>query len=378
VSGSSVHERSGQAQRLERVRDAMREHGLDALLVQGLLDIRYLTSFTGSNALLILAAEPSGSDEAGVDRFLTDFRYEDQSAEQVPAGFARVIVKGNLLDAVAGVLAQRGGRLGFDEEGLSFGAHERLRASVERAWELVPSGGVLRATRMVKDAGEIERMRAAAQLADAALSRLLEDGLAGRSERDVAIDLEARMRRLGAEAASFPTIVAAAEHGARPHAVPRAQTIAKDVLVTIDWGALHEGYCSDCTRTYATGEAISEQAREVYELVRRAQEEGLAAVRPGLNGRELDAVARAVVEAGGHGKHFGHGLGHGVGMDIHEGPRLGRDGTLEPLVTGNVVTIEPGVYLPGELGVRIEDLVAVSEDGADVLNGLPKDLTVIG
>jgi Xaa-Pro aminopeptidase len=147
--------------------------------------------------------------------------------------------------------------------------------------------------------------------------------------------------------------------------------------VTIDWGALHDGYCSDCTRTYATGEGISTEAREVYELVRSTQEQALAAVEAGPSGRELDAVARALIERAGHGEHFGHGLGHGVGMEVHEGPRLSRTGSEEPLRAGNVVTIEPGVYLPDELAVRIEDLVVVEEAGCEILTGLPKLLTVI-
>jgi Xaa-Pro aminopeptidase len=149
------------------------------------------------------------------------------------------------------------------------------------------------------------------------------------------------------------------------------------VLVTIDWGAVHDGYCSDSTRTYATGEGISEQAREIYELVLAAQERGLSALRAGPTGRQVDAIAREVIERAGHGEHFGHGLGHGVGMEVHEGPRLSRTAGEEPLLAGQVVTVEPGVYIPGELGVRIEDLVVVGEGGPEVLNGLPKALTVI-
>jgi Xaa-Pro aminopeptidase len=185
------------------------------------------------------------------------------------------------------------------------------------------------------------------------------------------------MRRLGAEAASFPPIVAAGAHGALPHAEPRDEAIPPDVLLTIDWGALNDGYCSDCTRTFATGEAIADEAREVYALVLRAQERGLAAVMAGPNGREVDALAREVIEEAGQSEHFGHGLGHGVGLEVHEGPRLSRTAGEQPLVAGNVVTVEPGVYLPGRLGVRIEDLVAVAEGGSDVLTSLGKSLTVI-
>jgi Xaa-Pro aminopeptidase len=237
--------------------------------------------------------------------------------------------------------------------------------------------GMVERFRAVKEAGEIARIRAASELADEALRGVLERGLVGRTERDVAIELEFRMRRLGAEAPSFPSIIAAGAHAALPHAEPRDEEIPPDVLLTIDWGALNEGYCSDCTRTFATGEAISDQAREIYALVLRAQERGLAALKAGPTGREVDALAREVIEQAGHGEHFGHGLGHGVGMDIHEGPRLSRTAGDEPLRAGNVVTVEPGVYLPDRLGVRIEDLVAVQEDASDVLTSLPKSLTVV-
>jgi Xaa-Pro aminopeptidase len=206
---------------------------------------------------------------------------------------------------------------------------------------------------------------------------VLEDGVVGRAERDVAIDLELRMRRLGAQEPAFASIVAAGARGALPHAEPRAEPIPRDVLLTIDWGALLDGYCSDCTRTYATGERISAEARETYELVLAAQRQGVAAVRDGPTGREVDAAARAVIERAGQGEHFGHGLGHGVGMEVHEAPRLSRTDGDQPLRTGNVVTVEPGVYLPGRLGVRIEDLLVVRQDGQETLSGLDKALTVI-
>jgi Xaa-Pro aminopeptidase len=274
-------------------------------------------------------------------------------------------------------LTGAGGTLGFDDASVTVADHKRLREALSPGWELAPCAGAVERLRAVKDAQEVERMRAAAQLADEALRGLLEGGLTGRSEREVAIDLELRMRRLGAESASFPSIVAAGAHGALPHAEPRDEPIAPDVLVTIDWGALHEGYCSDCTRTYATGEGLSGQAREIYALVLEAQELGVAAVHAGPTGREVDAVARRAIERAGQGEHFGHGLGHGVGMEIHEGPRLSRTEGDNRLQAGNVVTVEPGVYLPGLLGVRIEDLLVVREDGQDVLNGLDKALTVV-
>jgi len=377
-AGGGDGDRLACAERVERLAGELRERKLDLLLVWSAVNIRYLTGFTGSNALVLVAAPGRSAGH----RFLTDFRYETQSAQQVPEIFAREIVSGELLDAtVATLLATAGtaGRLGFDDAHLTVAQHTRLRELLPAGWQLVPCAGAIERMRAVKDAHEIDRIRAATQLADEALRRsVLQRGLLGRTEREVAIDLELEMRQLGANGPSFPAIVASGPHGALPHAEPRAEPIAADVLVTIDWGALHEGYCSDCTRTYATGERISARARDVYELVRSAQALARDAVTAGPSGRELDAIAREAIEAAGHGEHFGHGLGHGVGMEIHEGPRLSRTAGEDPLLTGNVVTVEPGVYLPGECGVRIEDLLVVHADGHEVLTGLPTELTVVG
>jgi Xaa-Pro aminopeptidase len=353
----------------------LRKREVDVLLVATPVNVRYLTGFTGTNGLALLFAK------RGVDHlFFTDFRYAIQSAAQVPDLFRREIVAVDLLEAAAGVLTSgkpSAGRLGFDEASVTVKQHTRLSELLGKEWELVPCAGTVEQLRAVKDAAEIDRIRAATQLADEALRQTLEAGVVGRTERDVAIELELRMRRLGAEGASFPSIVAAGAHGALPHAEPRGREIHKNALLTIDWGALHGGYCSDCTRTYATGERISMRAREIYDLVLETQEQALAAVSAGPNGKEIDAVARDLIEQAGQGEHFGHGLGHGVGLEVHEGPRLSRLASEDPLRVGNVVTVEPGVYLPGRLGVRIEDLVVVTDDGQEVLTALPKELTVI-
>jgi Xaa-Pro aminopeptidase len=171
--------------------------------------------------------------------------------------------------------------------------------------------------------------------------------------------------------------VASGAHGALPHAEPRPDPIPSDVLVTIDWGSMVDGYCSDCTRTLATGEGVSDDALAGYELVRAVQEKSLGAVRAGAHGKEVDALGRADIEAAGHGDHYGHGLGHGVGLEVHEGPNQSPR-SKDTLVAGNVVTVEPGIYVPGRFGVRIEDLVVVTDDGCDVLSSLPKSLTVVG
>jgi Xaa-Pro aminopeptidase len=377
--GETGTDRRSAGERAERLAGELREHEIDVLLVATPVNVRYLTDFTGTNGLALIYADQRGPRRSK-HRFLTDFRYATQSAAQVPDAFAREIVAGEMLEGLVEVLtssSEGGGRLGFDDASVTVKQHARLVELLGEGWELVPCAGAVERLRAVKDAGEIDRIRAASRLADEALRETLEAGLIGRTERDVAIELELRMRRLGAEGPSFPSIVASGAHGALPHAAPRAREIRKDVLVTIDWGALHDGYCSDCTRTYATGERISPRAREIYELVLAAQERALAAVRAGPNGKELDAVARELIEAAGEGEHFGHGLGHGVGIEVHEGPRLSRLASEDPLLAGNVVTVEPGVYLPGRLGVRIEDLVVVTGDGQEVLTRLSKELTVI-
>jgi Xaa-Pro aminopeptidase len=380
--------------RTVRLAALLPEREVDLLLVANLVNLRYLTGFTGTNGLALIDAR-----EDHCQRFFTDFRYATQSAEQVPVLFERRIVPVDLFEAAAEELAppaedagdssssssdvptnaapSAGGRLGFEEGALTVKQHTKLRELLPAEWELVPCGGLVEGLREVKEPSELARIRAAAELADEALRGVLEGGLVGRTEREVAIDLELRMRRLGAHAPSFPSIVAAGPHSALPHAEPRDEPIPPDTLLIVDWGASHDGYCSDCTRTYATGEGLAPEAREVYELVLEAQSAGLAAVRAGPNGKEVDAVAREVIEQAGHGKHFGHGLGHGVGMEVHESPRLSRTAGEQPLRAGNVVTVEPGVYIPGRFGVRIEDLAVVTEDGCEVLSGLPKELTVV-
>jgi Xaa-Pro aminopeptidase len=355
--------------RAERLAGSVAERGIDALLVTELVNVRYLTGYTGSNGIAIVGP--------GMRRFLTDFRYATQVEREVPDEWSRAIVVQELMTAVPERLPEGTTRLGFDDADLSVRAHAKLAEALSDV-ELVAAGGMVEALRAVKDDLEVARIRAAAQLADDALEEVLEQGLVGRTEREVAFALEMAMRRRGADELSFGSIVAAGDNGALPHASPRDVRIPPDVLVTIDWGARHEGYCSDCTRTFATGEAIGDDARAVYALVQRAQQAALNAVRPGPTGKEIDAVAREIIDAAGHAEHFGHGLGHGVGLAVHEGPRLSRRGGDAALEAGNVVTVEPGVYLPGDLGVRIEDLVVVTPDGHDVLSTLPKDLRVVG
>jgi Xaa-Pro aminopeptidase len=353
--------------RLDALLAAVAERELGALLVSNLVHVRWLTGFTGTNAAAVVGS--------GSPRFVTDFRYLTQAVAQLDPVWEREI-ETDLLKRVVEGLPDGPLKLGFDDAHLTVRHHAQLEQLVaEREVELVAAGGIVEALRAVKDAAEIDRIRAAARLADEAFEEVVGAGIVGRTEREVALELEIAMRRRGAEGSSFPPIVAAREHGALPHAVPRDVPIPTGTLVVIDWGAQLDGYASDCTRTVATGD-VDPRDRAVYDTVLAAQEAALAAVRAGPTGQEVDAIARAIIEEAGHGEHFGHGLGHGVGMEVHEGPRLSKQGK-EALAAGNIVTVEPGIYVPGAVGARIEDLVAVTADGHEVLNGLPKTLRTV-
>jgi Xaa-Pro aminopeptidase len=337
---------------------------LDSLLVTDLVNVRYLTGFTGTNGAAVVTPDEQ--------LLFTDFRYVEQARAQAPE-YELVEVGRDMLGVLSGRLR---GRAGFDDEHLSVGAHRKLSERLPDGVELVPAGGLIEELRAVKDASEVAAMRAAAELSTAAYESLRERGLAGRTEREVATQLARFMEDSGADGPSFPPIVAAGEHGARPHAEPRDVEIPRDTLVVIDIGARVDGYCSDCTRTLATG-SIDDDALEVYELVRRAQAEALAATNAGAASRDVDAVARGIIDAAGHEEHFGHGLGHGVGLEVHEAPRLAKTAEGE-LVAGNAVTVEPGVYVPGHVGVRIEDLVIVADGKPEILTGFPKELVTVG
>ena len=351
--------------RADRVADLLAERSLDLLLVTNLVNVRYLTGYTGSNGIAIVGRD--------LRRFITDFRYVEQAAVEVE-GFDREQASQDLVSGLAEGWPDGELRLGFEDDNVTVRRHERMREVLPDRIELVAAGGIVESLRAVKEPEEIERIAAAAALADEVYGVLREQGLVGRTEREVAFALENEMRRRGAEP-GFESIVASAERGALPHAQPTDVPIARGTLVTLDIGARVDGYHSDCTRTWATGE-LPDDLAEAYEVVRRAQQAALDAVRPGPEGREVDAVAREIIDAAGHGEHFGHGLGHGVGLEIHEGPRLARTAEAR-LEAGNVVTVEPGVYLPGRGGVRIEDLVVITEDGRRVLTGTTKDLTVV-
>jgi Xaa-Pro aminopeptidase len=356
--------------RTERLLARLPEFEVDLMVVSDLTNVRYLTGYTGSNGLVLVGG--SRRD------FFTDFRYVEQAAAEVDAGYERHTVSLDLLEATVELIAAGANgipRVGFEDEHMTVKQYDKLGEKLGERATLVGVSGLVEGLRRVKDAEEVARVAAAAEMADAALRRIVGEGLEGRTERDVALALEQDMRRRGASSPSFDTIVAAGPNGALPHAKPRDVEIRRGDLVVIDWGGVLDGYCSDCTRTFSIGEP-SPEARRVYELVLEAQLAGLHAVRAGVGGRAVDDTARAIIDRAGHGEHFGHGLGHGVGIEVHEAPRLSQRSSDE-LVAGNIVTVEPGIYLPGKFGVRIEDLVAVTDQGCDVLTSLSKELTVV-
>jgi Xaa-Pro aminopeptidase len=363
------------ADRAERLAELLVGEGLDLLLVGDLVrpgdsgrdaiaNLRWLTGFRGTSGLAVV-----GLDERV---FLTDFRYVERAAREVPGDFERVTAERELLGGLASRLR---GRVGYDDAHTSVKSLRKLEELAPKGVELVAAGGLVERLRRQKDEGELEAIAEAARLADEVYEWTFERGVVGRAEREIMLAAHQRMRELGAEDPSFPAIVASGENSPLPHHDSSEREVRAGELLLIDMGAIVDGYCSDCTRTVATGE-VDDEMREVYELVRSAQKKGLEAIRAGVGGREADSVAREPIAAAGYGDNFGHGLGHGVGLEVHEAPRLSQrsDETLQP---GDVVTVEPGIYLPGRFGIRIEDLVTVTQDGCRNFSNLPKDLRVV-
>jgi Xaa-Pro aminopeptidase len=349
--------------RVARLRRAIRRGGFDGLLISNPNDIRYLTGFSGEASAMVVTGR------GGV--IISDFRFQEE-LRPLRSRFEVVIRKGAMLEAQAAVVKRlKPRRLAVQAESLSAQQRGELAAAVG-ARRVRDSVGLVAGLRLKKDSSEIAAIERAASIQQEAMRAVRTSVRAGQTEREIAARLEYEMAVRGAEGTSFQTIVAAGANGSKPHyrAGPAKTVMGRTLL--IDWGARFDGYCSDMTRVFALG-SWPRKLREVYEVVLGAQMAAMEAARPGMTASELDGVARGIIAKAGYGREFGHGLGHGIGLDIHESPRLFTSTTtaLEP---GMVITIEPGVYLPGVGGVRIEDDILITDRGARSLCSLPKDL----
>lgn len=346
-------------ERLDRLRLGFGAAGIDALVVTHLTNVRYLSGFSGSAGLLVVQEERA--------TLVTDGRYAEQAPTQITAAGADVgveITADKQKDVVVGLLS-RAARIGLEAEHVSWAAQKRYAGEWFNGADVVATAGMVERLREIKDPGEVARIRAACGIADSALAEIRPRLVEGLTEAEFGITLDTAMRRLGATATSFETIVASGPNGAMPHARPTARRISEGDLVVIDFGAVVDGYCSDMTRTIMVGEPSPTQAR-MLTVVLEAQASGVAAVAAGVAARDVDGACRAVIDAAGWGDAFTHGTGHGVGLDVHEAPRVAAtsDATLS---AGHVVTVEPGVYLEAHGGVRIEDTVVVTDTGAEPL-----------
>ncbi|BBH21128.1 peptidase M24 [Paenibacillus baekrokdamisoli] len=348
------------------VKEKLQELGLDALLITNPVNRRYLSGFTGSAGVLLITADHSW--------LLTDFRYMTQAPQQA-VDFTVIEHGVKWIDTVKELSAAAGvTQLGFEQEHVVFSEYAAWKIALGEI-QLQPVSGIVEQLRMIKDDAELAIMRDAAKLADETYNHILGFIRPGLSEREVALEMEFYMRSKGATSSSFETIVASGERSALPHGVASDRIIGSNEFVKLDFGAYYKGYCSDITRTIVVGKP-TDKHREIYEIVLEAQLATLAAVKPGMTGREADAVARDIITRYGYGDNFGHGTGHGLGMEIHENPRLSKTGetVLEP---GMVVTVEPGIYLPGFGGVRIEDDIVITAGGNSLLTSSPKALFIL-
>jgi Xaa-Pro aminopeptidase len=357
--------------RHKAVRDAMKVLKLDGMLLTHAPDLSYLTNFTGEDSIGLITAREF--------YLVTDFRYQEQA--QLEAGWLSIIPRqAKMADALAEATEKaKARRIGFEANYMAVGQLRALEASLagrklDKSVELVPLENVLANIRKVKDDHEVDLIRRSVQVAEEAFEAVRGEIRPGRlTENDLAGRLILEVRSRGASDASFPPIVATGLNSSLPHYKPGDALVAADQPLLLDWGASYKGYCSDLTRTLFLGR-ISERMKRIYRVVLEAQETAIRFLRPGVTTLQADAVARDLIERAGFGRYFGHGLGHGIGREIHELPTMRKTGGEEELRPGMVVTVEPGIYIPGEGGVRIEDNVLITHSGCEVLSTLDKSL----
>ncbi|MFD2045978.1 M24 family metallopeptidase [Ornithinibacillus salinisoli] len=349
-------------EKLKKLRNALEKKELDALLIASPINRRYLTGFTGTAGVAIVTKNDA--------RFITDFRYTGQATEQ--AKEFTVIEHKQLIELeIADQIKQLNvKRLGFEKNHMTYATYEHYNKVIDA--ELVPTSDTVENIRLVKTADELSIMKKAAEIADQAFEHIQGFIKPGVKEIDVSNELEFFMRKQGATSSSFDIIVASGFRSAMPHGVASTKEIQTGELVTLDYGALYQGYCSDITRTFAVGD-ISDELKKIYNTVLEAQLLGVDGIKPGMSGKEADALTRDYITENGYGEYFGHSTGHGLGMEVHEGPGLSyrNEGKLE---TGMVVTVEPGIYVPNVGGCRIEDDIVITENGNERLTTSPKDL----
>jgi Xaa-Pro aminopeptidase len=352
--------------RVERLREKVSEAGGQAMLVTSAVNRRYLSGFTGTHGFVLVS-----DDKAAL---LTDFRYKEQAVLQA-VGFDIVEHAADINATVAELLKSWGiSKLLFEDRQVTFAEHAALVPTLAPA-QLLPAGGIVEELRMIKDEAELAIIREATDLADRTFEYILGFIKPGVRESAIALEMETFMRKQGASGPSFTTIVASGERSAMPHGVASERAVGKDEFVKLDFGAYYKGYCSDLTRTVFVGKP-SGKHREIYSIVKEAQQYALDHLVPGMTGLEGDALTRDIITRYGYGEHFGHGTGHGFGMEIHEAPRLSKTGDMV-LTPGMTVTVEPGIYLPGFGGVRIEDDIVFTDTGIQILTRSPKELIVL-
>lgn len=352
-------------QRVKNVQDKLSKHNIDALLVTNMFNVRYLANFTGTTGLVVIT-----KDEA---YFVTDFRYTEQAAEEAK-GFTIVKNEGPIFEEVAKIVQEdKIENLGFEQENITYAVYNQINDIIP--CELVPVTGLVEKLREVKTEDEINIIKEAINITEKAYDYILGFVKPGKTEIEVANELDFYMRNEGATSVSFDTIVASGVRSAMPHGVASDKVIEEGDMVTIDFGCYYKGYVSDMTRTFAVGDP-GEQMKEIYEIVYQANKKVNEVAKAGMTGAELDAIARDYIAEKGYGPQFGHTLGHGIGLEVHEGPSLSFRNE-DKLVVNNIVTNEPGIYVPGLGGVRIEDDLVIKEDGAEILMTTPKELIIL-
>ena len=351
--------------KLDKLREKFSESNIDGILISSPYNRRYMTGFTGSSGVALITADSA--------LFITDFRYTEQAAEQAQ-GFEIVQHKGPIPDEVAAQAEKLGiKKLGFEKDFMTYSAFESYRSKVKA--ELVPVSGLIEKLRLVKSEGELKIIKDAADIADAAFKHILDFIKPGKTELEVSNELEFFMRKAGATSSSFDIIVASGLRSALPHGVASDKVIEKGDFITLDYGAYYNGYCSDMTRTISVGEP-SDKLKEIYDVVLQSQLKAMEEIKPGMTGAQADAISRDYITEKGYGEYFGHSLGHGIGLEVHEGPGLSHrsETVLEP---GMIVTVEPGIYVQGVGGVRIEDDTLITENGNETLTHSTKDLIIL-